>query len=134
MPAPVVIDDGSQVFGHLVSLRVPVEDFLPQVFGVASIALAIPAVVPSFTLRLLSFFVFEVCCGLYWPGMGTLRGRYIPDDIRSTVMNLFRLPLNFIVVVTLLYVSAVGSAHATQPSDVRLCTRSWSGWTRGPSG
>jgi len=49
----------------------------------------------------LHFFAFEVCVGLFWPSMGFLRSRYVPEEVRATVMNLFRIPLNIIVVVVL---------------------------------
>jgi len=32
----------------------------------------------------------------------TLRGRYIPEEVRATIMNFFRIPINIIVVVVLL--------------------------------
>jgi MFS transporter, MFS domain-containing protein family, molybdate-anion transporter len=53
---------------------------------------------------MLSFMVFEACVGLYFPSIGTLRSQYIPEANRSTIMNLFRVPLNFLVVVVLLKV------------------------------
>ena len=34
--------------------------------------------------------------------MGTLRGKLVPEAARSTIMNLFRIPLNAIVVLILL--------------------------------
>ena len=49
-----------------------------------------------------AFVVFEVCVGIFWPAMGTLRGRLVPEAARSTVMNFFRMPLNAIVVLILL--------------------------------
>jgi hypothetical protein len=48
-----------------------------------------------------AFCTFEVCCGVFFPVMGSLRGKYIPDSTRATVMNVFRLPLNIIVVAIL---------------------------------
>ena len=50
------------------------------------------------------FLLFEVCCGLYWPCFGTLRGKYLPERSRSTVMNFFRVPLNLLVVLVLVRV------------------------------
>jgi hypothetical protein len=26
-----------------------------------------------------AFIVFEICVGIFWPAMGTLRGRYVPE-------------------------------------------------------
>ena len=47
------------------------------------------------------FLVFEGLCGCFFPTFGTLRGTYIPEKQRTTVMNLFRVPLNLYVVVLL---------------------------------
>ena len=49
----------------------------------------------------LSFVAFELICGMHWPLSGTLRSKYIPEESRSAVMNLMRVPLNLIVVVVL---------------------------------
>jgi hypothetical protein len=50
----------------------------------------------------LAFLIFEVCCGIYFPCFGTLRGMYIPEDRRAAVMNFFRVPLNALVVIVLI--------------------------------
>lgn len=47
---------------------------------------------------------FEVTCGLYFPAMGCLRGILIPEECRAAVMNLFRVPMNLLVVLILAYV------------------------------
>ena len=67
----------------------------------SSVSLLLPAFVESHTVRLLSFFVFEVCVGLFWPSLGFLRSKYVPEDCRATTMNFFRIPLNMIVVMVL---------------------------------
>lgn len=56
----------------------------------------------SLTLNLAAFLAFEVCVGIFWPVMGTLRSQLLPEELRSTTMNLFRIPLNLIVVTVLL--------------------------------
>ena len=43
-----------------------------------------------------SFFVFEACVGTYFPLIGTLRSKYLPDAYRGVIMNLFGIPLNLI--------------------------------------
>merc|ERR550525_2359976 len=52
-------------------------------------------------LRFVCFLVFEACVGLYFPMMGTLKGKVVPEQMRSTIYNLYRLPLNVIVVLVL---------------------------------
>lgn len=39
--------------------------------------------------------------------MGILRSKFIPEDSRTTTMNLFRVPLNLIVVLTLMKVDTM---------------------------
>merc|ERR1712157_487727 len=56
----------------------------------------------------LSFFVFEACVGMYFPSIGTLRSRYIPDSHRSVIMNLFGIPLNVLVVAVYLFMKYLG--------------------------
>ena len=48
-------------------------------------------------VRFVAFLAFEACVGLYFPMMGTLKGDIVPEDMRSTIYNLYRLPLNVIV-------------------------------------
>merc|ERR1712086_751398 len=40
--------------------------------------------------------------GLYFPMMGTLKGDIVPEDMRSTIYNIYRFPLNVIVLLPLL--------------------------------
>jgi len=53
-----------------------------------------------------AFLVFECCCGIHWVCISTLRSRYIPEESRSSVMNLFRVPLNVLVVAILLWIDS----------------------------
>ena len=45
--------------------------------------------------------VFEAACGIYFPSMGIIKSKYVPEEVRATVYNIFRIPLNFIVVLVL---------------------------------
>ncbi|KAI9336115.1 major facilitator superfamily [Obelidium mucronatum] len=93
---------GSEVFSLLISTySLNVEEFSYHIFAFASVAFMIPVISTQYYTCLVSFLVFEICCGLYWPVMGTLRGKYIPDDVRCTTMTMFRIPLNLIVVAVL---------------------------------
>ncbi len=49
-----------------------------------------------------SFLLFEVCCGIFYPAYGVIKSDEIPEDVRSMVMNIFRIPLNLIVVFILI--------------------------------
>jgi len=48
------------------------------------------------------FSLFEFCVGLYFPSIGVLKSEIVPEEVRSTMYNLYRMPLNAIVVVLLL--------------------------------
>jgi hypothetical protein len=47
---------------------------------------------------IVSFVVVEFCVGLFMPVAGTLRSKYVPDALQGGILNIFRLPLNTIVV------------------------------------
>lgn len=42
------------------------------------------------TIQLLAFCLFEVCVGVFWPSMMSMRAQYVPEEMRSTIINLFR--------------------------------------------
>merc|ERR1719384_771404 len=47
---------------------------------------------------LVSFVIVEFCVGLFNPVAGTLRSKYVPDNLQGGILNIFRLPLNAVVV------------------------------------
>ena len=68
------------------------------------------------------FLVFEATVGVFYPSYGVIKSEKIPEDIRSAVMNIFRIPLNAFVVLLLLKIkylsprivfSVCTGAHAT---------------------
>lgn len=71
----------------------------------ASISMAVPAIClccaaasVCFERVLMSFVIIEFCVGLSSPIAGTLRSKYVPDAYQGAIMNIFRLPLNIVVV------------------------------------
>jgi len=61
---------------------------------------------------LAAFMVIEMCVGLFMPVAGTLRSKYVPDNLQGGILNIFRLPLNAVV---------VAGTHATdvmEPANV----------------
>jgi phage-related holin len=72
-------------------------------------ALAMPILTSDHTMIFCGFIVFEICCGIYFPSVGTMRSRYIPEEVRSTVMNVFRMGLNIIVVVVLININTLAT-------------------------
>jgi len=49
----------------------------------------------------LCFVVFECCVGVYFPAHGTIRSIHLPDNRRSSIMQLFGFPM-WLVVLTVL--------------------------------
>lgn len=105
------------------------EQFMVPVFTLAACALAVPVAVAALRLgegpewlrlltgarpggmtlggqvQFLAFNLFEGCVGLFWPCMMKMRAQYVPEDVRSTIMNVFRIPLNLFVCVILFNVA-----------------------------
>uniref|UniRef100_A0A6A7FX43 Molybdate-anion transporter n=1 Tax=Hirondellea gigas TaxID=1518452 RepID=A0A6A7FX43_9CRUS len=111
---------GSTIFSYLVRTGHKIERFLIGVFVMASVSLLVPVFVSPTKLepgveddaitslntkvtwlRFASFLVFEACVGVFWPSICTMRGSYVPEEVRATLMNFFRIPLNIIVVFVL---------------------------------
>lgn len=99
------------------------EKYMKAVFGVATLAMLVPMLLaldtskdPSLKgkpitakgqVQLLAFCVFELCVGIFWPSMMSMRANYVPEDLRATIINIFRIPLNAFVCVVLGNVEAV---------------------------
>jgi len=97
----VCIMIGSSLFSLLI-VKHAADFILRGVLAVSCMSLLVPFFVPDRPeIVLSSFLVFEVCCGLYFPSIGVLRSKVIPEHSRSTIMNFFRIPLNFLVVLVL---------------------------------
>jgi len=77
------------------------------VYLAAFASMAIPAyflsqgdsmVAGGFTFVIVAFMITEGCVGLFMPVAGTLRSKYVPDALQGAILNIFRLPLNVVVV------------------------------------
>lgn len=68
----------------------------------------------------LSFVVFELACGIYYPAVASLRGEILPEEHRGGIMGWFRVPLN-ILIVFLLFATYVLSHHALFALCAVLC-------------
>jgi MFS transporter, MFS domain-containing protein family, molybdate-anion transporter len=76
------------------------------VYFVAGLSMTIPAYCVGssgadglcFEYVIASFLVVEFCVGLFMPVAGTLRSKYVPDALQGAILNIFRLPLNAVVV------------------------------------
>merc|ERR1712023_93949 len=63
-----------------------------------ALALTVPIFRNDLLSVVLSFVCFEICVGVFFPCAGTLRAKVIPDKFQGSVMNVFRVPLNVLVV------------------------------------
>jgi len=75
-------------------------------------------------VRFVAFLVFEACVGLYFPMMGTLKGDIVPEDMRSTIYNIYRLPLNVIVLLPLLMNFSISTTFAVTTSILGVAVAS----------
>ena len=69
------------------------------VFLVAALSMLVPLYSSNYMSMLLAFMLLEVCVGMFFACAATMRSEYIPDALQSSVMNVFRVPLNLIVVI-----------------------------------
>lgn len=108
---------GSSVASRIMSRPdMKVERYMQFVFLASAAALFVPVVVKFFGMgqgvpggpitfegkvQMLGFLVFEAMVGIFWPSMMKMRSQYVPEEVRSTVMNFFRIPLNLFVCVIL---------------------------------
>ena len=119
---------GSTIFGQLVKKNVPTETFTSSMLSVATIAMGVAAWVSASSTAVAmplatlvgAFFAFEACVGMYFPSIGTLRSKYVPDSHRSVIMNLFGIPLNALVVSVFLSIKRLGVSGALSISTGAL--------------
>ena len=113
---------GSSTFSAL-SSRVKLEDSVLLMLVLATAAMATATVSCGATALaplVAAFFAFEACVGMYFPSIGGLRSKYLPDAYRGVIMNLFGIPLNLIVVAVFLSIGRLGVTGALTCSTVAL--------------
>lgn len=75
-------------------------------FSLGTLSFCLAAYVASnnqlLALCFTAFLVFEFCVGVYFPTVGVLKSEIVPEHIRGTMYNIYRVPLNAIVVGLLL--------------------------------
>ena len=120
---------GSTMFGQLSKQKVPTEASTTAMLSVATVAMgaatwAVKAAgsggVNTLPQLIAALFCFEACVGMYFPSIGTLRSRYVPDSHRSVIMNLFGIPLNVLVVAVFLSIHKLGVTGALTVSSTAL--------------
>lgn len=56
----------------------------------------------SYQSTLYSFLIFEVAVGMLYPTYSKIKSEHLPNKNRGTLMNIFKIPLNIIVIFLLL--------------------------------
>lgn len=91
---------GGMLFGILVPVFPGgVKGLCVVVYLVSALAMAVPLVCFEFWYVFVAFLVLEAMVGMFNSCGGTLRSMYYPEGLHSSIMSVFRLPLNLIVVV-----------------------------------
>jgi MFS transporter, MFS domain-containing protein family, molybdate-anion transporter len=114
---------GSALAGRLLAQgsKAKVERYMQVVFAASAACLFVPVVYHRTAdgevaapgeglswdgkIQLAAFCAFEACVGVFWPSMMTMRSSYVPEEMRATIINFFRIPLNLFVCVVLYNVS-----------------------------
>lgn len=76
-------------------------------------------------LQLVAFCLFEFAVGVFWPSMMKMRSQHVPEEMRATVINLFRIPLNLFVCVVLYNVSPLSLPCSSHQVPLLGCFVSW---------
>ena len=97
---------GGMLFGLLLPI-VPggVETLCILVYLLSAMAMMVPIYKFEFWWVYISFLVLEGMVGMFNSCGATLRSRYYPEHLQSTIMSIFRLPLNLLVVLGTLLTS-----------------------------
>ena len=108
---------GSTFYAQFAKLCIPTEESTTFMLTVAALAMGSATTASSLPAAPLAslvtaFVVFEGCVGMYFPSMGNLRSKYVPDAQRSIIMNLFGIPLNVLVVCVFLANQRLGVSGA----------------------
>jgi len=93
---------GSSLFAVLIQKKYKCQNLCLCVLITAAVSFTLMSFSDTHRDALLGFFLFEFCVGMYYPIMGTMKSEIVPEDKRSTIYNIYRIPLNFIVLFILL--------------------------------
>lgn len=104
---------GATLFSLVVKVK-RVESIATMTFLLSACCFMIIASSKNDTIVFLAMNTFEVCVGLYFPSMGTLKSSIVPESHRSAIYNIYRIPLNFVVMASLL-------THLTPRTSFYVC-------------
>jgi hypothetical protein len=102
---------GTRVYAYLAK-TMAVEKIAVMVMGTSLLCHLTVYLFTNVQVRFVAFLAFEMMVGLYFPVIGTLKGDIVPEDMRSTIYNIYRLPLNVIVLMPLLCNFSISTTFA----------------------
>ncbi len=89
------------IFGKKIKLSFIL--FLASIsLGIISILVHYNDIQYNFIIISLLFCIYEICIGYYFPTISTIRSNIIPNNYKSMIMNILRIPLNFLVIIVFL--------------------------------
>jgi MFS family permease len=92
---------GSSIFSIVIP-SIKVEKLGIYILSSATVSFILMATAPTDTTIMIAFLMFETCVGTYFPMMGTMKSVIVPESKRAAIYNLYRIPLNMIVLFSLL--------------------------------
>ena len=101
---------GSMLVKEFDNRNLSASQYMPYTFAVASLSILPGVLGLGFWMQMVGFSAFELCVGIYFPTWGALRGSIIPENLRATVMNIYRVPLNLIVVLVLVNIGKMSTS------------------------
>lgn len=118
----VAIMVGSQLFEYLTNTGRSVNWIARINFAVAAVAMLISCIAAALSpdeckeystataFAYVGFAVFEMCCGVYFPVISTLKSIYLPERSRAALMNFARIGLNGIIIVVLMFAGVLSNS------------------------
>ena len=85
-----------------------------MVYALAAICMFVPIVKFDFWWVFVAFLSLEALLGMYNTVGATLRSVYYPDTMHASVMSVFRLPLNLLVVYGTMLTNSAKDMHGLQ--------------------
>merc|ERR1712127_77034 len=64
----------------------------------------------------------EARVGMYFPMIGTMRSKYLPNSHRTVIASIYTMPLNLLVVTVFLFIERLGTTGAFVVATSSLAT------------
>lgn len=110
---------GSSIYSFLIARKYTAVHLLHMSFILALVALVLlagamkmvtlyPQDTGEYTLvAFIAFLVYEIAVGIYFPAVGYLRSQIIPEQYRASISNWYRVPMNILTCLCLLWLKNI---------------------------